>query len=361
MEERYNRQIRLAEVGLAGQAKLQAAKVLVVGAGGLGCPALQYLAAAGVGTLGIVDFDQVTQSNLHRQILFEENDLGKNKAKAAKEQLQKHNSTIVINDYETPFDSHNGLALIAAYDIVIDATDNFETRYCINDCCVLSNKPMIYAALYKFQGQVAVFNYKNGPTYRCLFPSPPQIEEVPTCETVGVLGVVPGFLGVLQATESLKIILGLNQILSGKVLCYDLLTHQMHTLQLTPNRKAIVDLKQKNELIEAPQLYCLSSSQIGLEALSGFGKFIWVDVREPLEHPQLDLPNVIKMPLSSLDTRWVELQHEEPKVLFCQSGQRSKKAVELLLEKGIKNSYALQEGAAAISYWNQKKKHEQTD
>lgn len=361
MEERYSRQIRLAEVGTTGQAKLQAAKVLMVGAGGLGCPALQYLAAAGVGTLGIVDFDRVTPSNLHRQILFDENDLGKNKAKAAKAQLQKQNTSLVINAYETAFDIQNGLALTAAYDLVIDATDNFETRYCINDCCVLSNKPMVYAALYKFQGQVAVFNFKNGPTYRCLFPTPPQLEEVPTCETVGVLGVVPGVLGILQATECLKIILELDQILSGKVLFYDLLTHQMHSIILPPNKKAIAALKQKNELIEIFNVSCPPSSQIGLEALRELGKFVWIDVRELHESPQLDLPNLIKIPFSSWNTRWEELKHEQPKVLFCQSGQRSKKALELLLEKGVKNGYALSVGAATLAYWNQQNNNDKTD
>ncbi len=361
MEERYSRQIRLDEVGPAGQTKLKAAKVLVVGAGGLGCPALQYLAAAGVGTLGIVDFDVVTPSNLHRQILFEENDLGKNKARAAKKKLLKHNATLIINTYETTFTTQNGLTLTADYDIVIDATDNFQTRYCISDCCVLSNKPMVYAALYKFQGQVAVFNYKNGPTYRCLFPTPPQPEEVPTCETVGVLGVVPGVLGVLQATETLKLILGLGHVLSGKVLCYDLLNHQMHSMLLSPNKEAIADLKQHKKPIETFQECCAPTSLIGLEALEGIKNIQWIDVRETNETPQLHWPNLIKLPLSAWNTRWEELKNEQPKVLFCQSGQRSKKALHLLQKKGIKNGYALTVGAAALKIWNQTKNDDKID
>ena len=356
MEDRYIRQIRLDEVGKAGQKKLTEAKVLVVGAGGLGCPALQYLAAAGVGTLGIVDFDLVTLTNLHRQIVFEQSDVGRNKAEAAKEKLERLNSKININAYTTSFQLSNGRELLQSYDLVLDATDNFASRYCINDFCVILDKPMIYAALYKFQGQVAVFNYKGGPTYRCLFPTPPKPDEVPNCEMTGVLGVVPGLLGVLQATEVLKIILNLKTVLSGKLLCYDLLSHETKQIEIKPNRAAIARLKEKNSPKEELQLDCNDSLQIDLFSVEDQSNIIWVDVREKGELPLVSLNNQIHLPQSKWEKEWELLKNEEIKIVFCQSGQRSKKATALFRRKGILNCYSLSVGATTLQTWNQKVK-----
>lgn len=360
MEARYDRQIRLDEVGLSGQKKLMAAKVLVVGAGGLGCPALQYLAAAGVGTLGIVDFDLVTLTNLHRQILFDQNDLGKNKAQVAKNKLEKLNSSIHIEAYDTAFNAENGFDLVAAYDLVVDASDNFETRYCINDCCVLLNKPMIYGALYKFQGQVAVFNYLGGPTYRCLFPTPPQAEEVPNCDTVGVLGVVPGVLGVMQATETLKIILSLEGVLSAKLLSYDLLKHHIQLLDFKPNKEAIAELKKSKQIQQQSTNQCAQDVEIGLSDITNNSNLIWVDVRELHETPQLSISNLRHLPPSKWETHGQQLEEAPLKIFFCQSGQRGRKAAAYFRKKGISNCFALKVGAAALEAWINNTQHEKT-
>ena len=204
---RYNRHIILSEIGQAGQDKLSNAKVLVIGAGGLGCPVLQYLAAAGIGTIGIVDFDIVDISNLQRQVLFGTSSLGKNKAEAAKQRLEDLNNEISIIAYPEKLTHKNAIDLFNQYDIIVDGTDNFETRYLVNDACIITNKPLVFGAIYKFEGQVSVFNYQNGPSYRCLFPSPPKEGTVPNCSEIGVLGVLPGIIGSMQANEVLKIII----------------------------------------------------------------------------------------------------------------------------------------------------------
>ena len=248
---RYNRHIILSEIGQKGQDKLSKAKVLVVGAGGLGCPILQYLAAAGVGTIGIVDFDVVEVSNLQRQILFGSSSLGQNKAAAAKERLSDLNNSITINAYPEKLTFQNAIELFNQYDIIVDGTDNFETRYLINDACILTNKPLVFGAIYKFQGQVSVFNYNNGPTYRCAFPNKPKKDTVPNCSEVGVLGVLPGIIGTMQANEVLKIILGIGNVLSGKLLCYDALSAQSTILTVKRNDLEIQKvLLNKNEFLK---------------------------------------------------------------------------------------------------------------
>jgi molybdopterin/thiamine biosynthesis adenylyltransferase len=237
MENRYQRQIQLSEIGTQGQENISKAKVLVVGAGGLGCPILQYLAAAGVGTLGIMDLDQVDLSNLHRQILFEEKDIGKNKAICAKSKLQKHNSEIKIIDYPFALNETNYQEIVTLYDIIVDGTDSLKSRYLINDACILLNKIMVYGALHKFEGQVSVFNYENGPSYRCLFPNTQSETEVPNCSEIGVLGVLPGVIGLLQATEVLKIITKKEDVLSGKMLCLNLLNHTQFLLRFSKKQR----------------------------------------------------------------------------------------------------------------------------
>ena len=218
---RYSRHIALSEIGQAGQNKLLNAKVLVIGAGGLGCPILQYLAAAGVGNIGIVDFDTIELSNLQRQVLFGSASIGLNKAEAAKTRLQDLNNTISITAYPKKLTHQNSLSLFKNYDIIVDGTDNFETRYLINDAAIITNKPVVFGAIYKFEGQVSVFNYKAGPSYRCLFSNQQEKEQSGHCEDLGVLGVLPGIIGSMQANEVLKMILEIGNILSGKLLLYN--------------------------------------------------------------------------------------------------------------------------------------------
>ncbi len=220
---RYSRQIRLAEVGKEGQKRIKGTSVLVVGAGALGCPVLQYLTVAGVGTLGIVDNDWVDHSNLNRQVLYSLKDMGKPKPLAARERLAILNPEVEFKMHFLRLSKDIALDLIYPYDIVVDCTDNFATRYLINDCCVILNKPLVYGAIHKFSGQVMVLNYKGGPTLRCIYPDPPHPLEVPTCEEFGVIGSVPGLIGSLQATEVLKIIIGLDGVLSGKIFMIDTL------------------------------------------------------------------------------------------------------------------------------------------
>jgi len=243
--KRYSRHITLSEVGLVGQLKIAESKVLVIGAGGLGSPLLLYLTAAGVGTIGIVDFDKVSESNLQRQVLFREQDLNINKAISAKKLLNARNSDIEIKSYPHIFDTSNALELVQDYDIVVDCTDNFRTRYLINDACVKLGKPFVFAAIYKFEGQLSVFNYKGGPTYRCLFPTPPKAGEVPNCEEVGVLGVLPGVLGMYQANEVLKIILSIGSVLSGQLLSINLLTNDQRLLRFNKNKAEIESIKNR--------------------------------------------------------------------------------------------------------------------
>ena len=233
--KRYNRHIIMPEIGSEGQEKLKAAKVLVVGAGGLGCPVLQYLTAAGVGTLGICDFDFVDESNLQRQILFATTDIGKPKAKVAAEKLAAQNPFVRFNIHNTMLTKDNALELFSKYDIIVDGSDNFPTRFMVNDACVISGKPLVFGAIYKFEGQVAVFNYQNGPTYRCLVPEQPDSSEMLSCSQIGVIGVLPGIIGSYQANEVIKIITGAGEVLSGKLLIIDTLKMEHNILTIQRN------------------------------------------------------------------------------------------------------------------------------
>ncbi|MBL4654485.1 MAG: molybdopterin-synthase adenylyltransferase MoeB, partial [Bacteroidia bacterium] len=231
----YQRHIILPEIGKKGQEKLINAKVLVVGAGGLGCPILSYLAAAGIGTIGIIDADVVDATNLHRQVLYGKDDIGKPKVEIAKKKLSQLNPFIQINIYQERLDSSNALKIFQDYDLIADGTDNFPTRYLINDACVISDKPFVFGSIFKFEGQVSVFNFKNksgkkGPTYRCLFPEPPSPGSVPNCAEIGVMGVLPGIIGSMQANEVIKIFIGIGDVLNGKLLVYDSLTAEVNTL-----------------------------------------------------------------------------------------------------------------------------------
>ena len=359
MNQRYARHITLAEVGVKGQEKLTAAKIIVVGAGGLGCAALQYLVSAGVGTIGIVDFDIVSLSNLQRQILYTENDIGKNKALTAKSKLQALNSNITITAQPVALDIDNCLEILSEYDIVIDGTDNFTTRYLINDACSKLKKPMVYGSLYKFEGQVSVFNYKDGPSYRCLFPEPPKVGEIPNCSEIGILGVLPGQIGVLQATEVLKIILEIGDVLSGHLLYVNVLTNESSTFDISRNEEVIRAIRSK-ELEYVATQDCDLYQTISLAEIQPSEQVYWMDIREEDERPLLELPNLKRIPFSSILTArevWSQkidaIQKTDKKIIFCQSGLRAKKAVKLLNTTEITNCFALKEGAETILKWIQ--------
>lgn len=351
MNERYQRHIQLKEVGLEGQEKLSSAKVIVIGAGGLGCPILQYLAAAGVGTIGIVDFDKVTKTNLQRQILYSENDLGQNKALCAQKKLQQLNSEIHIEAFPIALNPENALELLRDFDIVVDGSDNFETRYLINDACLILNKPMVYGALYKFEGQVSVFNYQEGPSYRCLFPKPPKSGEVPNCSDIGILGVLPGIIGVLQATEVIKIIIGIGEVLSGKILHYNALDHHQQMIEFKKNEREVKTILNNNKLVLIATQDCHFEESISLQDISSEESILWIDVREKDELPTLTSSKVQQFPLSELLQHLNRLRNEQQKIFFCQSGVRSITAVKQLQEQGIQNCLSLKEGAIALEQY----------
>ncbi|MDO5969086.1 HesA/MoeB/ThiF family protein [Flavivirga aquimarina] len=349
---RYNRHIILSEIGQEGQDKISKAKVLVIGAGGLGCPVLQYLTAAGIGTLGIVDFDVVELSNLQRQVLFGTSSLGENKASAAKKRLEDLNDSISIVAYPEKLTHKNAVDLFNQYDIIVDGSDNFATRYLVNDATVITNKPLVFGSIYKFEGQVSVFNYNNGPSYRCLFPTPPEKGTVPNCSEIGVLGVLPGIIGSMQANEVLKIILGLGQPLSGKLLCYNALNNQSITLKINKSAseiETVLDKKDSFHSQDVEEICDIEIDTISITEVINQTNIQIIDVRETHETPKVDSLDVTYMPLSVLESQLDKINPEKTKAIFCQSGIRSKKAVSMLKAFEIKNCYSLIEGASEIN------------
>ncbi|GAA4282297.1 HesA/MoeB/ThiF family protein [Gaetbulibacter aestuarii] len=348
---RYNRHIILSEIGPEGQKKISNAKVLVIGAGGLGCPVLQYLAAAGVGTLGIIDFDTVEIHNLQRQILFGSSSLGQNKAVAARARLEDLNDSISIQAYPEALTYKNALKLFKDYDIIVDGSDNFDTRYLVNDACVITNKPLVYGAIYKFEGQVSVFNYNEGPSYRCLFPEPPKTYEVPNCDSIGVLGVLPGIIGTMQANEVLKLILNLGELLSGKLLCYHALNGNLHHLKITRNNSVIQKILDEADSFRSKSinLSCETDDiRTSIENLDFSEALQFLDVRNPNELPKIENSEVIQIPLNEIESKANTLDTSKKTLVFCQSGVRSLAAVRLLKIMGFQNCYALKENAGEI-------------
>ena len=348
---RYARHIALDEVGESGQQKLLNAKVLVIGAGGLGCPALQYLAAAGVGSIGIGDGDTVDESNLQRQILYTNSDVGRLKVEAAKERLNALNPNVSIAIYPENLKAENALAIIQDYDFVIDGTDNFAARYRVNDACVKLNKPFVYGAIHKFEGQVSVFNFNDGPTYRCLFPENPQQSQIPNCEEVGVIGVLPGVIGTLQATEVIKLILGIGEPLSSKLKLINLLTNSEQIISFSRNEEQV----SKAMEIDLSQSYtdesCAYGERILPNELMGWleqnRSVNILDVREAHETPKLNHPSVISIPLGQIPSRTVEIPTNQPLVVVCQHGIRSQSAIEFLKNHSFPNKLINLEGGMA--------------
>ncbi|WP_405330820.1 molybdopterin-synthase adenylyltransferase MoeB [Leeuwenhoekiella sp. LLG6367-2.1] len=328
-KSRYSRHILLDEVGELGQQKLKNTRVLVIGCGGLGCPALQYLAAAGVGHLGIIDDDRVDFSNLQRQILFAEKHVGMLKVEAAKEALHRLNSQIIIKIYPTRLSADNALELLNDYDIIVEGSDSFSTKYLANDAAVLSGKPLVFGSIFKFEGQVSVFNFKNGPTYRCLYPEPVNETEMPTCSEVGVLGILPGIIGMFQANEVIKIILGLGNILSGKLLIYNSLDVSQMLLPFNKN-----DSIEISELIEL-DLSCSinSANEIDYKYFKeNESAYVLIDVRSKTEREASNIGG-LHIPLDQLLKNPNQIAEYGEVVFYCESGKRSAKAVDQLQKR----------------------------
>lgn len=314
---RYDRQVKLDKVGPEGQVKLSRARILIVGVGGLGCPAAQYLAAAGIGHLGLLDHDIVDYSNLHRQILFSENQIGIPKSHAAKDRLMEMNSEIRLTALAESLTIENALHLLEGYDVILDGTDNFQTKYLINDVCVKLGKPFIGASIYKYQGQISVFNYRGGPTYRCFYPTH-HLDDISNCEDTGVLGVLPGIMGIIQATEALKLILGVGEPLVGKMKFIDTLSQKDHVIQFHRNE----------EEVEKVHVRPIQLEQIACEFIDADGTYL--DVREYYEEPKPKSLHVINIPLNDLKNNVEKIPRDRQIHVFCQTGIRSKKAIELL-------------------------------
>ncbi len=338
MESRYQRHINLAGVGTAGQRRLSRARVLVVGAGGLGCPALQYLTAAGVGHITIVDPDKVSLSNLQRQVLYGTGDIGTYKAETAARVLRHLNDTIKVVPRTEAFSEANGIALCRDHDIIVDCTDNYTARYLINDACVLTDKPWVYAGIYQYEGQVAVFNHDNGPTYRCLFPSPPPGGKLTNCTQTGVLGVLAGIIGSLQANEVIKWILGIGDLLSGRVACYHSRTNRLTVMRLVPDDTARDRVRQRGCLVAEVSPTCAADYLLSPDRALAIGNALWLDVRRPDERPLLTGDDVHRHALDELDQYTPPAGR--PIITFCRSGRRAATAASLLRARGF-NAYAV--------------------
>ncbi len=332
--ERYNRQTILKDFGPQAQQKLAEAKVMVVGAGGLGIPVLTYLNAMGVGTLGIIDNDTVSLSNLHRQVIYDETDVGRPKTVAIQEKLRAKNSATKLVGHDTFLVKENALKIISDYDVVVDASDNFPTRYLVNDACVILNKPFVYGALHGYEGQLSVFNFGKGPTYRCLFPIMPKADEVPNCSEHGVLGIIPGIIGNLQALETIKVITGVGAVLSGQLLLFNGLDQSSQKIKFKsiPENKTIAKLQDSYQW-EDP---CETVPTIKVEELQKLlslnSEIQLIDVRTEEEFQNYHLPNSINIPLDAIEEKGMELNFEQPVYLLCQSGKRSEIALKRLVQ-----------------------------
>lgn len=346
---RYGRHVTLPEVGKKGQEKLKASSAVIVGAGGLGSPAALYLAAAGVGRIGLVDFDVVDASNLQRQILHGTTDVGRSKLQSARAAIEAINPHVTVDLHETRLASTNALEVLAPYDVVLDGTDNFATRYLINDACVLLGKPNVYGSVFRFEGQASVFWAAHGPCYRCLYPEPPPPGLVPNCAEGGVLGVLPGLVGMIQATEAVKLLLGIGETLVGRLLLYNALTMTFREMKLgkEPSCPICGEARKIHHLIDyeefcgtaAPAPADDSSHDVTpielKEALDGERAPLLLDVRESHEFELAHLPGAIHVPLGQLPQRWSELDRQADIVCYCRSGARSATAATFLREQGF--------------------------
>ncbi len=365
--QRYSRHLILPEVGLDGQKRLKAAKVLCIGTGGLGSPLLLYLAAAGIGNIGIVDFDIVDSSNLQRQVIHGTSWVGKPKIESAKNRIHEINPHCQVDLYETRLSSENALDILKSYDVIVDGTDNFPTRYLVNDACVLLNKPNVYGSIFRFEGQATVFNYEGGPNYRDLYPEPPPPGMVPSCAEGGVLGILPGMIGVIQATETIKIVLGKGTTLSGRLLLYNSLDMTFRELKLRPNpiRPVIEKLIDYEQFCGIPQAKAQEAeSKMAIPEMtvqdlkqlldSGADGFVLVDVRNPNEYEIAKIPGSVLVPLPDIEqgpgvTKVKELMNGHRLIAHCKMGGRSAKALGILKENGIEGTNL----KGGITAWSQ--------
>ena len=363
---RYSRHLILPEVGLEGQKKLKRARVLLVGVGGLGSPAALYLAAAGVGTLGLVDFDVVDATNLQRQVLHGTSTIGKRKLDSARERIEDLNPNVKVEAHETPLTSRNALEIIATYDIVVDGTDNFQTRYLVNDACVLLGKPNVYGSIYRFEGQASVFATESGPCYRCLFREPPPPGLVPSCAEGGVLGVLPGIIGTIQTTEALKLILGIGESLAGRLLLVDALRMSFRTLNLRKDPECpacgtheiteLIDYEEFCGVRQAAAADAAAQSAVPeitpaqlAERIARGDDFDLIDVREPHEWDIARLPGARLIPLGTILEALPTLDSARDIVVHCKVGGRSAKAVQQLQASGFRKVWNL---AGGITRWS---------
>jgi len=351
----YSRHFKLAEINISGQLKLKNARVLYIGAGGLGCAALPYLAGAGIGTLGIVDDDVVQATNLHRQILYSYADIGQLKVDVAKSRLAKNNPHIKINIYPEKLTHENALSLIAGYDVVVDGSDNFATRYIVNDACFYLKKPFVYAGISQFAGQCAVFLHNGGPCFRCIFAKAPAAGVVTNCATSGVLGVLPGIIGSIQALETIKLISKTGLLLSGRLLTFDAETLDTRTFEVSVNSSCVLccDGKSYESLIDDHHESCSSVQKSYKQVfVKDFAKikqdedYLLIDVREEFEHDLFNLGG-INISINKLSAQLSGINSEKKILLYCQSGMRSQKAADLLIAAGRRNIFNLVGGVDA--------------
>jgi len=361
---RYSRHLIMPEVGMDGQLKLKAAKVALIGTGGLGAPLGMYLAAAGVGRIGLVDFDVVDFTNLQRQVIHGTKDVGKKKLDSAAETMLDINPYVEIDRHEVALTSDNALDILKDYDIVVDGTDNFPTRYLVNDACVLLKKPNVYGSIFRFEGQATIFAYPGGPCYRCLYPEPPPPGLVPSCAEGGVLGILPGTVGLIQATETVKLILGIGEPLIGRLVLYDALAMRFRELKLRRNPECPVcgDHPTITKLIDY-QEFCGIPTQTHEEKpmdgdieptevkakIDRGDRFVLIDVREPHEHQICNIPQAKLIPLGDLPKRVNELNSADEIIAHCKSGMRSAKAVDFLKQAGFKKVRNMKGGILAWS------------
>ena len=363
---RYSRHLIMPEVGMEGQLKLKKASVLLVGAGGLGAPLGMYLAAAGIGRIGLVDFDVVDFTNLQRQVIHGTKDVGRKKLDSAFETMSDINPFVQLDRHETALTSENAMEIFRDYNIIVDGTDNFPTRYLVNDACVLMGKPNVYGSIFRFEGQATVFAYPGGPCYRCLYPEPPPPGLVPSCAEGGVLGILPGIIGLVQATETVKLILGIGQTLVGRLMLYDALGMKFREMKLrrdpecpvcgdNPTVKALIDYVEFCGVphAEGPAEAVVVASDIDpveVKAKQDRGdKFTLLDVREPHEFQICRIPGSILIPLGELPKRYAELDKNGELVVHCKMGGRSAKAVDFLKQNGFKQARNMTGGILAWS------------
>ena len=359
---RYSRHLIMPEVGMDGQLRLKQAKVLCIGAGGLGSPLALYLAAAGIGKLGIVDFDVVDFTNLQRQVIHDTDDVGRPKLASARDTISDINPNVEVETYETRLTSENALEIFRDYDIIADGTDNFPTRYLVNDACVLLGKPNVYGSIFRFEGQASVFYAKEGPCYRCLYPEPPPAGLVPSCAEGGVLGVLPGIVGCVQALEAIKLIIGKGQSLIGRLLLFDALNMKFRELKLRknpdcplcgthPTITALIDYEQfcgirGEEQVVPTKVPEITATEVK-KMMDERRPFVLIDVREPHEYQICRIPGSTLIPLGDVPKRMSELSSADEIVVHCRSGQRSAQAVDLLMKAGFRKIRNLKGGVLA--------------